>query len=92
MVEWASGCKGRAVTKSGRKWRRRGGMVVVEEQEQRIYDQVENENASLADHLPVALPKLTWKLLLNNAILSHEPKGEKSKTATRCSCYVFPST
>jgi hypothetical protein len=55
-------------------------MVVVEEQEQRIYDQVENENASLADHLPVALPKLTWKLLLNKAILSHEPKGEKSKT------------
>jgi hypothetical protein len=60
-------------------------MVVVEEQEQRIYDQVENENASLADHLPVALPKLTWKLLLNKAILSHEPKGEKSKTLG-CRC------
>jgi hypothetical protein len=38
--------------------------------------QAEIENASLAE----SLPNLTWMFFLNKGMLSHEPKGEKSKT------------
>jgi hypothetical protein len=38
--------------------------------------QAEIENASLAK----SLLNLTWMLLLNKGMLSHEPKSEKSKT------------
>jgi hypothetical protein len=50
--------------------------MVVEEREYEIRQQAEIENASLAE----SLPNLTWMLLLNKGMLSHEPKGEKSKT------------
>jgi hypothetical protein len=44
--------------------------------EYEMRQQPEIENASLAE----SLPNLTWMLLLNKGMLSHEPKGEKSKT------------
>jgi hypothetical protein len=44
--------------------------------EYEMCQQAEIENASLAE----SLPNLTWMLLLNKGMLSHEPKGEKSKT------------
>jgi hypothetical protein len=50
--------------------------VVVEERECEMRQQAEIENVSLAE----SLLNLTWMLLLNKGMLSHEPKGEKSKT------------
>jgi hypothetical protein len=55
--------------------------MVVEEREYEMRQQTEIENASLAE----SLPNLTWMLLLNKGMLSHEPKGEKSKTDVRLS-------
>ncbi len=40
----------------------------------------ENQNPLLAE----TLPKATCRILLNKGMLSHEPKGEKTKTESRC--------
>jgi hypothetical protein len=47
--------------------------------EYEMCQQAEIENALLAE----SLPNLMWILLLNKGMLSHEPKGEKSKTGRK---------
>jgi hypothetical protein len=68
--------------------------MVVEESEYEMRQQAEIENASLAE----SLPNLTWMVLLNKGMLSHETKDEKSKThptrhekSTCSTCAAYPS-